>query len=150
MANTLFEFYMHLVFSTKNRGNLIHPEIEAELHRYIAGIVRNLDSRCLAINGTENHVHLLVSIGKSIAPSDLIRETKKGSTSWVKRRGVVRGDFHWQDGYGAFSVGRSDLPAVKQYIAGQKEHHRRVTYEEEFVGLLNEHGIDYDERYLWD
>ena len=149
MANTLFEFYMHLVFSTKNRGNLIHPEIEAELHRYMAGIVRNLDSRCLAINGTENHVHLLVSIGKSVAVSDLVRETKKGSTSWVKRRGVVRGNFHWQDGYGAFSVGRSDLDAVKRYIANQKEHHRRVTYEEEFVSLLRENGIDYDERYLW-
>jgi REP element-mobilizing transposase RayT len=149
MANTLIEFYVHLVFSTKNRGNLIHPEIEAELHRYMAGIVRNLDSRCLAINGTENHVHLLVSVGKSVAVSDLVRETKKGSTSWLKRQDAVSRGFHWQDGYGAFSVGRSDLDAVKRYIANQKEHHRRVTYEQEFVSLLRENGIDYDEQYLF-
>jgi REP element-mobilizing transposase RayT len=149
MAQTLVELFLHVVFSTKNRSNLIHPKIEVELHRYMAGIVANLDSRCLAINGTENHVHLLVSLGKTIAPSDLVRETKKGSTSWLKQQDAVRRGFHWQDGYGAFSVGRSDLPAVRRYIASQKEHHRRVSFEEEFVALLDETGLVYDERYLW-
>jgi putative transposase len=150
MARTLVELFLHVVFSTKNRSNLIHPEIEAELHRYIAGIVANLDSRCFAINGTENHLHTLVSLGKTIALSDLVREIKKGSASWLKRQDAVSRGFYWQDGYGAFSVGRPDLPAVKRYIASQKEHHRRVTYEEEFIALLRENGIEYDERYLWD
>jgi len=150
MARTLIEIYLHIVFSTKDRANIIHPEIEAELHRYMAGIVANLDSRCFAINGTENHIHTLVSLGKTMALSDLVREVKKGSTSWLKRQGAVSRAFSWQDGYGGFSVGRSDLPAVRQYIAAQKEHHRRVSYEEEFVTLLNEHAIAYDERYLWD
>ena len=113
MARTLIEVYLHIVFSTKHRANIIHLEIEAELHRYIAGIIANLESRCIAVNGTENH-------------------------------------FSWQDGYGGFSVGRSELPAVCRYIAAQKEHHRRVTYEEEFVSLLAEHGVAYDARYLWD
>ena len=113
MARTLIEIYLHIVFSTKDRANIIHPEIEAELHRYMAGIVANCGSRCFAINGTENHVHTLVSLGKRIALSDLVREVKKGSTSWLKRRGAVSRDFGWQDGYGGFSMGRSDLPAVR-------------------------------------
>ena len=150
MARTLIEIYLHIVFSTKDRANIIHPEIEAELHRYMAGIVANLDSRCFAINGTENHVHTLVSLGKRVALSDIVREVKKGSTVWLKREGAVSRAFNWQDGYGGFSVGRSDVPAVRRYIAAQKEHHRRVSYEEEFVALLDENGIAYDERYLWD
>jgi REP element-mobilizing transposase RayT len=150
MARTLIEVYLHIVFSTKHRANIIHPEIEAELHRYITGIIANLDSRCIAVNGTENHVHTLVSLGKTMATSSLVREVKKGSTSWLKRQEAVSRDFSWQDGYGGFSVGRSELPAVHRYIAAQKEHHRRVTYEEEFVSLLDEHGVAYDDRYLWD
>jgi REP element-mobilizing transposase RayT len=150
MARTLIEIYLHIVFSTKDRANTIPSEIEAELHRYMTGIAANLGSRCLAINGTENHVHTLVSLGKTSALSDLVREVKKGSSSWLKREGAASRAFGWQDGYGGFSVGRSDLPAVRRYIAAQKEHHRRVSYEEEFVSLLDEHGIAYDARHLWD
>ena len=150
MARTLIELYLHLVFSTKHRANIIQPEIESELHRYMAGIVANLESRCLAVNGTENHVHTLVSLGKTMAISNLVRELKKGSTWWLKRQGAVSRNFSWQDGYGGFSVGRSELPAVRLYIAAQKDHHRRVSYEEEFVALLDEHGVTYDARYLWD
>src|SRR3954462_15300948 len=123
MARTLIEIYLHIVFSTKDRANSIHPEIEAELHRYMAGIVAHLDSRCLAINGTQNHLHTLVSLGKTLAPSDLVREVKKGSSSWLNRQGAVSRTFGWQDGYGGFSVGRSGLPAVREYIAAQKAHH---------------------------
>ena len=150
MARTLIEVSLHIVFSTKHRANIIHPEIEAELHRYIAGIIANLDSRCIAVNGTDNHVHSLVSLGKTMAISNLVREVKKGSTSWLKRREAVSRDFSWQDGYGGFSVGRSELPAVRRYIAAQKEHHRRVSYDEELVSLLDEHGVAYDARYLCD
>ena len=150
MARTLIEVYLHIVFSTKNRANIIHPEIEADLHSYIAGIIANLDSMCIAVNGTENHVHTLVSLGKTMATSNLVREVKKGSTAWLKRQEAVSRDFSWQDGYGGFSVGRSELPAVRRYIAAQKEHHRSVSYDEEFVALLDEHGVAYDARYLWD
>ena len=150
MARTPIEIYLHIVFSTKDRANTIRPEIEAELHRYMAGIVANLDSRCVAINGTENHVHMLVSLGKTMATSNLVREVKKGSTSWLKREDSVSSVFSWQDGYGGFSVGRSDLPAARRYIEAQKVHHRRVSYEKEFVALLDEHGVAYDARYLWD
>ena len=120
------------------------------MHRYTAGIIANLDSRCIAVNGTENHVHTAISLGKTMALSNLVRELKKGLTSWLKRQEAVSRDFSWQDGYGGFSVGRSELPAVCRYIAAQKEHHRRVTYDEEFVALLDEHGVDYDAPYLWD
>ena len=114
------------------------------------GIIANLDSRCIAVNGTENHVHTLVSLGKTMATSNLVREVKKGSTSWLKRQEAVSREFSWQDGCRGFSVGRSELPAVRRYIASQKEHHRRVSNDEELVSLLDEHGVDYDAPYLWD
>jgi len=150
MARTLIEIYTHIVFSTKGRANTIHLEIEAELHRFIAGIIANLDSRCLTVNGTENHVHTLVSLGKTTALSNLVREVKKGSTTWLKRQGAVSRAFNWQDGYAGFSVGKSDLLAVKKYIADQKQHHQRISYEEEFISLLEDNGVAYDARYLWD
>ncbi len=150
MARTLIEIYTHIVFSTKGRANTIHLEIEAELHRIIAGIIANLNSRCLTVNGTENHVHTLVSLGKTTALSNLVREVKKGSTIWLKRQGAVSRAFNWQDGYGGFSVGKSDLLAVKKYIADQKQHHQRISYEEEFISLLEDNGVAYDARYLWD
>ena len=134
MARTLIEVYLHIVFSTKHQSN----------------IVAKLASRCFAVNGTENHVHTLVSLGKTMAISNLVREVKKGSTSWLKRQEAVSRDLSWQDGYGGFSVGRSELPAVRRYIAAQKDHHRRVSYDEELVSLQDEHGVAYDARYLWD
>ena len=149
MARTLIEVYLHIVFSTKHRANIIHPEIEADLHRYIAASSRTSIPGASPSTAPRT-TFTLVSLGKTMAISSLVREVKKGSTSWLKRQEAVSRDFSWQDGYGGFSVGRSELPAVRRYIAAQKEHHRRVSYDEEFVSLLDEHGIAYDARYLWD
>ena len=151
MTQTLVELLTHIVFSTKHRKRLIHPEIEPGLHRYMCGIADNLRSRCLAINGVEDHLHLLVSLSKTIALSDLVRELKVSSTKWVKAQG--RNDlrlFGWQDGYGAFAVCKREAPAVINYIARQKEHHGRMSFEDEYRALVRKAGLEFDERYLFD
>lgn len=149
MSQTLTSLLVHLVFSTKNRAPIITPEVEPHLYAYMGGILKNLQSRLLDAGGTDDHVHLLVSQSKNIAVSELLKDLKKDSSSWIKTQGSEFRGFHWQDGYGAFSFGVSDLPDLKRYVANQKEHHRRVTFKEELVRLLDESGIEYDERYLW-
>ena len=149
MAQTLVSLLVHLVFSTKHRADLITPEVEPELFAYLSGILRNRESRCLAAGGTANHVHLLVSLSKNVALSALLGELKKSSSRWVKTKGARFRDFGWQDGYGAFSVGQSNVAALRRYIARQKEHHRVRSYESEVLTLLDRYGVRYDERYLW-
>jgi REP-associated tyrosine transposase len=149
MAQTLVNVMVHVVFSTKERRNLILPDLEPHLHAYLGGILRELHSPGLAINGTENHVHLLVAQSKTIALADLIRELKKGSSKWIKTQRAALRSFDWQDGYAAFSIGPSGVEATKRYIAGQKEHHRRRTFQEELVAFLKKYEVDYDERYIW-
>ena len=149
MAQTLVSLLVHLVFSTKDRVPLITPDVEPELFAYIGGILKNNESRLLAAGGTSDHVHLVVSQSKNLALSQLLKDVKKSSSSWIKTKGTSFRNFHWQDGYGAFSMGASEVPALKRYIATQKEHHRRRTFKEELLQLLEEYGIEYDERYLW-
>ncbi len=151
MAQTLVAIYMHVVFSTKHRQPFITPDVEPDLYRYMNGIARSLNSPCLAINGTENHTHLLVSPSKNLPLSDLLCQIKASSTKWVKARDTGRHQsFGCQDGYGAFSVSRTSIPAVVEYIANQKEHHRRTSFEDEFRAMLRKSAIDFDERYLFD
>ena len=149
MSQTLVSLLVHLVFSTKNRADLIAPEIETDLFAYMSATLKNRGSPCLAINGTTNHVHLLLSLSKNDALSVVVRELKKSSSKWIKSRGVEFKDFVWQDGYGAFSVGQSNVAALKLYIARQKEHHRGRSFEEELLALLEKYGVRYDEEYLW-
>ena len=149
MAQTLVCLMTHVIFSTKNREPLITPEIEPELFAYIGGILKNNESRLLDAGGTADHVHLLISQSKNVALSALMKDVKKDSSSWIKTKGNIYRNFHWQDGYGGFSIGRSDLPRLKQYLANQKEHHRKRSFQEELIQFLDEYGIDYDERYLW-
>jgi REP element-mobilizing transposase RayT len=104
----------------------------------------------LTIGGTANHVHLLVSLSKNVALSGLVMNVKKDSSKWIKTKGVGFRDFHWQDGYGAFTVGESQVAALSKYIARQKEKHRNMTFEEEFIRFLEKYGISYDPQYLWD
>ncbi len=129
--------------------SIITPEVEVNLFAYMGGILKNYDSRLLDAGGTSDHVHLLVSQSKNIALSALMKELKKGSSSWIKTAGRRFRDFHWQDGYGAFSISQRDVPALKLYIANQKEHPRKQTFQEEMIQFLEEYGIEYDERYLW-
>jgi REP element-mobilizing transposase RayT len=149
MATTFTRLLVHIVFSTKNRTELIKPEIEADLYAYMKGIAKNHDSPVLAINGTADHVHLLVSLSKGVAVAVLLENLKKDSSVWIKTQGPQYKRFYWQEGYGAFTIGESAVAALKQYIANQKAHHRKISYKEELLNLLKKYQIDYDERYLW-
>lgn len=149
MAQTLVSLKVHVVFSTKDRRPMITPDIEPELYAYLGGVMRNLESRCLAAGGTNNHVHLLVSQAKNLALSKLMEEIKKSSSRWIKTKGPELRTFGWQDGYGAFSIGQSQVEALQQYIARQKERHKKQTFEEELVMLLKRYRVPYEERYIW-
>ncbi len=146
MAQTLVKLYVHIIFSTKNRANLILPEIEEELFAYFGGISNNNNSKLIAAGGTENHLHLLVSMSKNIELSQLVGDIKRDSSKWIKTKGNMYRTFQWQDGYGAFSVGYTQI----KYIANQKSHHSKISFEEEFRYFLNKYDVDYDERYVWD
>ena len=150
MAQTLVSLLVHVIFSTKHRADLIRPEIEPELFAYIGGILKNHESRLLAINGTANHLHLLISQSKNVALSALVAEIKRDSSKWIKTKGAAYNNFGWQDGYGAFSIGESNVPALKRYIARQKENHLRQPFEAEFRAFLKKYGVKYDEQYIWD
>jgi REP element-mobilizing transposase RayT len=150
MPQSLSAILIHLVFSTKNREPFITPAIEIELHRYMAKVFREMKSPSLAINGTSDHLHILFSLGRVIKVADLVEEVKTESSKWIKTRGREFRNFHWQAGYGAFSIGQSNVGALKRYISNQKSHHRRITFQDEYRKFLKSYGIDYDERYVWD
>lgn len=132
MPQSLVKILVHVVFSTKNRIDLIRPEIEAGLYAYIHGIVENNKSKLIIGNGTANHGHLLISMGKKIDISDLVGDIKRDSSVWMKQHDRA---FYWQEGYGAFSIGESQVPRVIKYIAEQKEHHAERDFQNEFRGL---------------
>jgi putative transposase len=149
MAQTLVSLYVHIVFSTKNRVDMIQIDIEEELWAYIGGILKNNKSKLLASNGTENHIHLLISMGKTIALSELVGDIKRDSSKWIKNFGEHYQNFQWQDGYGAFSVGYTQIADVKTYIANQKIHHAETTFEDELRYFLNKYEVEYDENFIW-
>jgi len=150
MAQSLSSILIHLIFSTKNREPFITELIETELHPYMAKVFRELKSPSLAINGTADHVHILFSLARTVNVSDLVQDVKSESSKWIKTKGVEFKNFHWQRGYGAFSIGQSQVAAVKRYIARQKIHHQRFTFQQEIRKFLNSYGVAYDERYMWD
>lgn len=150
MAQTLVSLLAHVTFSTKNRQALITPEIEPELFAYMGGILKNNSSRLIDAGGASDHVHLIISQSKNVALSTLMKYLKKDSSVWIKTKSSTFRDFHWQDGYGAFSISKTDLPALRRYLNNQREHHKKRSFREELLQLLDEYGIEYDERYLWD
>jgi len=150
MPQSLANILVHITFSTKKRARLIDPAIESELYPYLASICRACDSPSHAIGGIEDHVHIALTLGRTISVADLLGEIKASSSKWMKTKGPQYADFAWQNGYGAFSIGQSQLSALKQYIADQKEHHRRRTFQEEFREFLKRYQVAYDERYVWD
>lgn len=150
MAQTLVEIIVHIVFSTKNRENLISFDIESELFAYIGGILRKHESNLLAANGTENHIHLLILQSKKIALSDLVREIKRASSFWIKEKDSNFSNFKWQGGYGAFSVSKLQVDIVKDYIAKQKEHHKKESFDDEYRKFLERYEMDFDEKYFLD
>jgi len=150
MPQSLVKMLVHVVFSTKNRVNLITSEIEEGLFGYMHGIVENNKSKLILANGTMNHVHLLISLGKVISISELVGDIKRDSSVWIKTQNSLFKNFHWQEGYGAFSVGQTQVEDVMKYISDQKEHHRKKSFENEMRGFYRKYGIDFDERYVWD
>ncbi len=150
MPQSLSSILIHLVFSTKHREPFIVPQIEPELHAYLAAIFRESQSPALSVNGTSNHVHVLFALSRTITVADLVEEVKKRSSKWIKTKEIELRKFQWQTGYGAFSIGQSNVPALKKYIAGQKEHHRHRSFEEEYREFLEKYEVPYDEKYTWD
>lgn len=150
MPQSLVRTLIHVCFSTKNRVHLIIPEIEKDLFGYLHGIVENNKSKLILANGTENHVHLLISLGKTISISELIGDIKRDSSSWIKKQDSMFQNFYWQEGYGAFSVGQTEDQLVIEYIKNQKEHHKTKDYKTEFREFLKKYNVEYDEKYVWD
>ncbi len=129
---------------------MIVPELEERLWPFMGGIARQNDMKALAIGGVADHVHLLLSLPSTLAIAKAIQLIKGGSSKWVHEEFAMHRGFAWQEGYGAFSIGMSQVERTAAYIRAQAEHHRRATFKEEFLAFLKKHGIDYDERYLWD
>ena len=150
MAQTFAKCAYHGVFSTKARAALLNPTILPELAKVIGGIVRDREGRLLSLGGTENHVHLLALLHPKRAVSDMFRDIKSISSDWIHGKGPLYRSFAWQSGYGVFSVSESAVPRVASYIDGQAEHHRTATFEDELLALLEQHGIEYDRKYVFD
>ena len=148
MATTLTKLLVHIAFSTKHRDAIIPAGVERDLFAYTGAICRRLGSPLLAMNGTADHVHRFVSLGKAIALSDLMLEVKRDTSKLMKEKGVA--GFTWQEGYFGFSLGESGADALHAYIAGQKEHHRARSFQDEMRELLVKYKVEYEERYVWD
>mgnify|MGYP001767302084 FL=1 len=148
MASTYISVNIHYVFSTKGRKNLISNEIKPRLWQFMGGIARKNKMVAYAVGGTENHVHVLLSIPATINIAEAIKLIKGGSSKWVNDEFIVPGGFKWQEGYGAFSVSQRGLQRTIAYILNQEDHHRKKSFRDEYVDFLNQCGIQYDERFL--
>lgn len=149
MANSYTALNIHFVFSTKNRKHLIDNNIQPILWAYMGGIAKDYKMVALAIGGTENHVHMLVSIPAVLSPAKCMQVIKSNSSKWVNEEFRHKTGFSWQVGYSGFSVSPRQIENVIKYINKQEEHHRKITFEEEYLGFLKDTGIVYDERYIW-
>lgn len=151
MGQSLSQIYLHIVFSTRERKPILrNEEIRKALHAYLAGTCRQQDSPSIIVGGTEDHVHILCQLAKTIAVAGLVRELKRDSSKWLKEQSRELQTFQWQRGYGAFSVSPSHLDGLKEYIRNQEEHHRTESFQEEFLRLLRKYGVEFEERYLWE
>ncbi len=150
MPQSLSNILIHIVFSTKDRKNLIDKSIRSELYSYIAQICKNKNSSSKQIGGTENHIHVLLILSRSMSVSKLISDIKANSTRWIKTKGARLKNFAWQNGYGAFSIGESGFHNCVNYIKNQSTHHKQVSFEEELKLILRKYSVKYDERYLFD
>jgi len=151
MPQSLSAVYLHAVFSTKDRRRFLQdPMLRTRMHAYLGEISRRLACPSIIAGGTDDHIHQLIRFGRTISQADWIKEIKRASSLWIKRCDPRLRNFAWQAGYGFFSVRLADLDVVMQYIATQEEHHRRISFQDEFRRMLKEHGLEWDERYVWD
>jgi REP element-mobilizing transposase RayT len=151
MPQSLAKVLIHIVFSTKHRTPWLKDrDVRKELHRYMMGTLQSLECWPSALDGVEDHIHILCQLSRKIAIMDLIEEVKTASSKWIKTKGVSYHNFHWQAGYGVFSVSESRRADVIHYIQTQEEHHQCLSFQDEFRALCERHGIEIDERYVWD
>src|SRR6266536_139793 len=141
IANTFSQIYIQTVFAVETRQSLIKPDFKEELYKYITGIVRNQGQKLIAINGMADHLHILIGLKPAMALANLVREIKADSTNFINERKLVRGRFNWQEGYGAFSYGYSQLDTIIRYIQNQEEHHQEQSFKNEYMSLLRKSDI---------
>lgn len=149
MGHSYTSSLFHCIFSTKDRKPLITEELQSPLWAYIGGIARKNKMKAIAVGGVEDHVHILISIPSTLSIAKAVQLIKGGSSKWIHEKFPKLRTFAWQEGYGAFSISISQIAATVKYIAGQREHHRKRTYQQEFLAFLKKHGIEYDPRYIW-
>ena len=151
MPQSLSQIYIHLVFSTKDRRKFIHDSIAPDLYSYMASVFHDeCGSHAKLIGGVDDHLHSLFDLSRTWCVADVVKVVKTSTSKWMKKQDRRLRVFEWQTGYGAFSVSRSNVRKVEEYIRNQKEHHRRQDFKNEFRGLLERHDVEYDERYVWD
>jgi len=151
MAQSLSCLWTHLIFSTKNRFPFLSDKVlRAEMHAYIAEMLRNQNCETMIVGGVEDHTHSLFALSRTLPIARVVKEVKRTSSGWIKQAWPRLARFHWQGGYAAFSVSQSNLENVIRYIENQEEHHKRVTFQDEYRAFLKAYGIEYDERYVWD
>jgi len=150
MPQSLALVIVHLVFSTKDRQPVLGPTVRPALHAYLATVARNAGCECYRAGGVEDHVHIAVRLARTLAIAGLVEELKTSSSKWLKTQSSGLAVFSWQRGYGAFSVGPADLDALRSYIDGQEEHHRKRTFQDEYRAFLTRYRVEFDERYVWD
>jgi putative transposase len=150
MANTYTKLYIQIVFAVKGRASLIRKEFKDELQKYMTGIIQNKKQKLYAIYCMPDHVHIFVSMGPELAISDLVRDVKANAASFINDKRWIEGHFEWQRGFGAFSYSESQVKAVVNYVLNQREHHEKKTFREEYIELLKEFDIDFDNKYLFE
>ena len=149
MANTYTQLYFHIVFAVKGRSNHIAIKWGDELSKYIAGIIANKNQKLMLINGVPNHVHLLIGTKPTCSLSDLVRDIKANSSKWINEKQFVNGKFEWQSGFGAFTIGQSQVPKTVNDIKNQEEHHKSKSFKKEYINFLNAYAIEFDSAYTF-
>jgi len=150
MPQSLSFLLVHVIFSTKDRRPVLDDSVRPALHAYLATVSRNAECECFRVGGVADHVHLAVRLPRTLSMAELVEELKSASSKWIKTQSPGLKKFAWQRGYAAFSVGPADMSALIEYIAGQEEHHRKRSFQDEMRAFLKRYGVEFDERYVWD
>jgi REP element-mobilizing transposase RayT len=150
MANTYSQILIHVVFTVKGRSNLIEKKWRNDIHRYISGIITSKGQKSIIVNGVADHVHCFIGLNPSMCLSELIRDVKNNSSKYINEKKIIKGKFQWQEGFGAFSYATSQIKNVYNYILNQEEHHKKTSFKEEYLTLLENYEVDYEEKYLFD
>jgi REP element-mobilizing transposase RayT len=149
MAQSLSQIIIHVIFSTKNRAPFLDQSIISEMHEYLANTSRGLGSRCYRVGGVKDHVHLAIDLPRTLSLSKFMEQLKSSSSKWIKSKSIDYKNFAWQGGYGAFSLSFSHLQPLCDYIDNQDEHHQKVSFQDEYLNLLNKLNIEFDPEYIW-